>query len=415
MQPSLTLRGWTLARGLSLGLGLAMAVVAALTVEHFFAVRFPDSIAAAAACEPDSFFRCGDSANAAISAVYGAPIGVFGFVVGALLVIGALLPSAPLERTNRTISYVNAVLAAGLVVYSIAGLRSLCPLCTSYGVLAVASAGLFLRRGIDSEANGPYQRYLAAPPAHMAVFGMAVLLAGWAGSLYHDARRGAERGVALTQIVTQFLALEQGANPSFISPYWVVRSTDRFEDAPLRVVEYSDFMCSDCRYLSDQVRLLEQEFAGRINWVYQFFPLEAACNDVVEKDKHPGACELAYIAAYRPERFREVKDEIAANWSRTRDPGWRAELARRHSADAAPSDSATMAMVHRLIRTGTEYEKTSAQFAHGIRSTPTLIVNGRMIIGTLPYAQLRAILQAALDEETGRGRNFIENWVPAGS
>jgi protein-disulfide isomerase/uncharacterized membrane protein len=415
MQRSLTLRGWTLTRGLSLGLGTAMAVVAALTVEHFFAVRFPDSIAAAAACEPDSFFRCGDSANAAVSALYGAPIGVFGFVVGALLVIGALLPSAPLERTNRTISYVNAVLATGLVVYSIAGLRSLCPLCTSYGVLAVTSAGLFLRRGIDSDAGGPYQRYLAAPPAHMAVFGVAVLLAGWAGSLYHDARRGAERGVATTQIVTQFLALEKGADPSFISPYWVMRSTERFEDAPLRVVEYSDFMCSDCRYLAEQVHLLEQEFTGRINWVYQFFPLEAVCNDVVEKDKHPGACDLAYIAAYRPERFREVKDEIFTNWNRTRDPGWRAELARRHSADAALTDSATVATVHRLIRTGTEYEQTSAQFAHGIRSTPTLIVNGRMIIGTLPYAQLRAILQAALDEETGRGRNFLENWVPAGS
>jgi uncharacterized membrane protein len=415
MQRSLTLRGWTVTRWLTLGLGAAMAVVAALTVEHFFAVRFPDSIAAAAACEPDSFFRCGDSANAAVSAVYGAPIGVFGFMVGALLVLGALLPSAALERTNRSVAYLNAVLATGLVVYSIAGLRSLCPLCTSYGVLAVISAGLFLRAGVDSDSDDPFRRYAAAPPMHLGVFGLAVLLAGWAGSLYPEARRGAERGAATTQVVTQFLALQKGAEPSFISPYWVMRSTDRFEDAPLRIIEYSDFMCSDCRFLSEQVHLLEQEFAGRINWVYQFFPLEAVCNDVVEKDKHPGACELAYIAAYRPDRFRELKDEISANWGRTRDPGWRAELARRYDAEAAPTDTATVATVHRLIRTGTEYERTHTQFSHGIRSTPTLIVNGRMIIGTLPYAQLRAILQAALDEETGRGRNFIENWVPAGS
>jgi hypothetical protein len=348
--------------------------------------------------------------------VYGAPIGVFGFVVGALLVLGALLPSAALERTNRIgrVPERRARHGPGGLLHR--GTAQPLP-----AVHELRRAGRHQcrpvpprRRRFDSD-DGPFRRYAAAPPMHLGVFGLAVLLAGWAGSLYHEARRGAERGAATTQVVTQFLALQKGAEPSFISPYWVVRSTERFEDAPLRIIEYSDFMCSDCRYLSEQVHLLEQEFAGRINWVYQFFPLEAVCNDVVEKDKHPGACELAYIAAYRPERFREVKDEISANWSRTRDPGWRAELARRYDADAAPTDTATVATVHRLIRTGTEYERTHTQFSHGIRSTPTLIVNGRMIIGTLPYAQLRAILQAALDEETGRGRNFIENWVPAGS
>jgi protein-disulfide isomerase/uncharacterized membrane protein len=414
MQASLTLRGWNLARVLSLVFGAGMAVVAALTIEHFFAVRFPDSLAAAAACEPDTFFRCGDSANAAVSAIYGVPIGVFGFMVGALLVTGALLPSAPLERTNRTVAYLNVVLATGLVVYSIAVLRSLCPLCTGYAVFAVFSAVLFWRSGIDSDASAPTQRFLSASPMHFAVFGAALLLAGWAMSLYHDARRGAERGSATAQVVSQFMALEKQALPSIISPYWVMRSTEAFEDAPIRVIEYSDFLCSDCRFLSEQVHLLEREFAGRINWVFQFFPLEAVCNDVVEKDKNPGACDLAYIAAHQPDRFREVHDEIFANFGRARDAGWRADLARRFTAEAAVSDSATIQTVHALIRTGAEYAQTSSQYAHGIRSTPTLLVNGRMVIGTLPYAQLRAILQAALDEETGRGRNFIENWV-AGS
>lgn len=411
MDSSLTLRGWTVGRAMLLLLGAAMAVVAALTVEHFFAVRFPASIAAAAACEPDSFFRCGDSANAAISAIRGVPIGVFGFMVGGLLMLGALFPSAAFERTIRTIAYVNVVLAVALVAYSIIGLRSLCPLCTSYAVFAAIAAVLFRMRGIDRDAPGPVRRYLSASPLHLAVFGAATLIAAASASLYHDARRGAEAGTATAQLVGQFLALERGSEPSVISPYWVLRATERFEDAPIRVIEYSDFMCSDCRYLSEQIHLIEQEFAGRINWVYQFFPLEAVCNDVVEKNKHPGACELAYIAAYRPERFREVHDEIFENFAATRSAEWRQEFARRHGAEAAPTDSATLRIVHELIRTGAEFEKTSVQFAHGIRSTPTLIINGRMIIGTLPWPQLRAILQAVLDEQTGRGRGFMENWV----
>jgi uncharacterized membrane protein/protein-disulfide isomerase len=410
MEQSLTLRGWTATRWLTLLLGAAMAVVAALTIQHFFAVRFPDSLAAAAACEPDSFFRCGDTANAPISAVFGVPIGVFGFMVGALLVLGALLPSSGLERTNRTVAYANVVIAASLVAYSVFGLRSLCLQCTSYTGFAIASALLFWRRGIDADEQCPRRRFLSVPLMHLAAFGGATLLAAWTMTLYHDARRGVEAGGATANIVSQFMALEKGREPSLVSPYWVMQSADRFEDAPIRVIEYSDFLCSDCRFLSEQVHLLEREFAGRINWVYQFFPLEAACNDVVEKDFHPGACDLAYIAAYRPERFREVHDEIFANFALASDAQWRLDFARRHQAEAALSDTATTELVHRLMRTGAEFERTSTQYAHGIRSTPTLIINGRMVIGTLPHTQLRAILQAAWDEEVGRGRGFIESW-----
>jgi hypothetical protein len=40
-----------------------------------------------------------------------------------------------------------------------------------------------------------------------------------------------------------------------------------------------------------------------------------------------------------------------------------------------------------------------------------MIINGRMIIGTLPYEQLQAIFQDIVDEYEGRTR-FIEQWVP---
>ena len=414
MGNSLTLHGWNAPRIFSLAFGLTMGVVAALTVEHFFEVRFPDSLAAAAACEADSFFRCGDTANAPIAAVYGVPIGVFGVMVGGLLALGALFPSAPLEKTNRGIAYLNALLAGALIIYSVVGLRSLCLLCTSYGVLAILSAVLFRLQGIGSDATSFRQRYLEVSATHLGAFAAATVLAAWSATLYHDARKGAEAGTATAQIVGQFLALEQGPDPSVVSPYWVLRATERFEDAPLRVVEFSDFLCSDCRYLSEQLHRLELDFAGRLNWAFQFFPLDAECNDVVEKDKFAGACELAYLAAHRPERFRQIHDEIFANAREARSPEWRRELARRHDAEGAFTDSATVATVHAIIQTGKEFERTSERYEFGIRSTPTLIVNGRMLIGTLPYEQLRAILQAALDEETGQGRRFMETWVPGG-
>ena len=40
-----------------------------------------------------------------------------------------------------------------------------------------------------------------------------------------------------------------------------------------------------------------------------------------------------------------------------------------------------------------------------------MIINNRMVIGTLPYEHLKALFQALVDEKEG-GRKFLENWVP---
>ncbi len=190
-----------------------------------------------------------------------------------------------------------------------------------------------------------------------------------------------------------------------------MRSTGRFEDAPIRVVEFGDLLCSDCLVLHEQMVRLKEEFAGKLNVAFQFFPLDARCNEVVDKDLHPGACDMSYMAAYDPEKFLAIHDAVWADFRAAKTPEGRAELARRFGVEAALTDSATQALVHRIMNTGAEYERTSEQFAHGIRSTPTMIVNSRMIIGTYPYEQLRAIFQAIVDEQERGEASFIENWI----
>ncbi|MDH3458719.1 MAG: DsbA family protein [Gemmatimonadota bacterium] len=67
------------------------------------------------------------------------------------------------------------------------------------------------------------------------------------------------------------------------------------------------------------------------------------------------------------------------------------------------------------MRTGAEYEKNRELYAHGIPSTPTIIINRRMVIGTFPYGQLRAIFRALVDRQrSGVERRFLENWVEGG-
>ena len=411
MEPSVTLRGWSGSRLASLALGAGMATVAALTMRHFYQARFPASLRDAAACQADSFFSCANSALSPVAMVRGVPIGFLGFMVGALLALGAALPSERLERTNAALAHVNTLVALALTLYSAVVLRSLCLTCASYTVLALASLGLFwlCRRGSGTETTSG--RWLLPSLPHLAVFALATLVGAYAVRQYWDARVQARTGDAAAKVVHQYFALDTVPPPSVLSPYWTVRSTARFEDAPIRVVEYGDLLCSDCRFFAEQMHRLEREFPGQMNVAFQFFPLEARCNDVVEKDKHPGACDVAYMAAYRPERFGAIHDEVFAHMTEAKAPAWRAQLARRYGVEGALADTATRARVQRFIRTGAEYEKTSGQYAHGVRSTPTLIVNGRMIIGTLPDEQMRAIFQAILDQRLGRGKRFIESWV----
>lgn len=387
-----------------------MIVASALTIDHYFAANFPTSIWQGSFCDLSAFFNCDASSFSRISQLAGVPLGYFGIMVGGLVALGVVFPSAALGRTNRTLALFNVVGVVVLFLYSVVGLKSLCLLCSGYYVFAVLGLIAVWKDG-SGAAGSFFGRWLRPSPLHLATFGVVTLTGAFGFAEYHQARVEAQVGGVTARVVEQYFSLPQVSAPSVISPYMSVQSTERFEDATIRIIEYGDFLCPDCRYLHEQIQELEEEFRGQINVVFQFFPLDARCNPVVAKDKHPGACELSYMAAYDPAKFRAIHDEVFANLEAAKSPAWRRDLARRYGVEAALSDSATQALVQRIIGTGAEYEKTSEEYAHGIRSTPTIILNNRMVIGTFPHEQLRAIFQALVEERELGERKFMEHWV----
>jgi protein-disulfide isomerase/uncharacterized membrane protein len=411
MPESLTVSPWTWRRALSFVSGLGMTVFSVLTIRHFFAANYPESIWTGSFCDINAFFNCDSSAFSPISQVFGVPIGYFGLVVGALVTLGAVFPSDGFERTNKTVALVNLLGVVSLFLFSIVYHRSLCLLCSGFYFFSIASFWLFWRYGIDRGETRFVARHLRPSLKIAATVAVMTVIGAYGMAVFHAARRDAQSGGVAARIVRQYYSLGEVKNPSVISPLWTVTATERFEDAPIRVVEYADLLCPDCKFLADQMGRLEEEFKGRLNVAFQFFPLEAKCNQVVEKDLHPGACDVSYLAAYDSAKFKAIHDEVFANLRAARDPAWRRQLAQKYGVQAALTDQRTRDLVAQLIQTGAEYEKTSDKYSHGIRSTPTMIINNRMIIGTLPYEQLRAIFEALLDESQG-GRGFIENWVP---
>lgn len=410
MAKSLTLNGTTWQRVLSFFSGIGMMVASILTIRHFFLANYPTSIFEGSFCDISVFLNCDSSAFSPISQMGGVPLGYFGFVVGALVSLGALFPSERFERTNKFIAFINFFGVIALILYSVFIMGTLCLLCTGFYVFSIVSFFLFRNYGIDRDQPSFPSKFISPSIKMLATFFVVTMLGAYGFMLFHDAKKDAQIGIVM-KIVNQYYELPEVNPPSFISPYMTAQSTEKFEEAPIQVIEFVDFLCPDCLYLTQQLDRLKEEFAGKINIAFQFFPLDAQCNDVVDKNLHPGACDLSYMAAYDIGKFLQIHDEIFANFTSARNPEWRKRLAKKYQVGDALNDEKVMKIVKRIIDTGREYEKTSDKYAHGIRSTPTMILNNRMIIGTLPYEHLKAICRALVEEHEG-GKKFIENWVP---
>lgn len=416
MAEALTLEGSRLKRFWSFFAGAGMIAASVMTIQHFYAANFPATIWEGSFCDLSAFFNCDSSAFSPIAQFGGVPMGWFGLFVGALVVLGSIFPSVSFEKTNKAVSILNAFGVLALLAYSLFIQKSLCLLCSGYYLFSLFSFFLFWRYGIRSgeKGIGGFLATFAAPSIKIAAVSVVGLAVGAFGFReFTLAKKGAQMGSVASNIVKQFNDLAVVGDPSFISPYLVAQATPRWEDAPIRIVEYADYRCPDCLFLHQQLTRLKAEFAGKMNIAFQFFPLEGKCNNVVEKDLHPGACDLSLIAAHDPGLFPAIHEEIFANFQAGKQPEWRQDLMKRYGLEAALTSPATAEMLRKIIATGAEYEKTSDKFSHGIRSTPTMIINGRMIIGTLPDDHMRAILNSLLAGEAkgpGAGK-FIENWV----
>jgi uncharacterized membrane protein len=410
---TLTLNGLTLPRVLSFIAGAGMIAASVMTTDHFFKANYPKTIFAGSFCDISAFFNCDSSAFSAISQIMGVPLGFFGMFMGALVALGTVFPSEAFERTNKSLSLLNVLGVVSLFTYAVFFLGSLCLLCSGFYLFSIMNFVLFWIYGIDRETKNIVRRWFRPSFKLLVVFALIAAASAYGMIEYHNARKAAQTGTAVN-IVKQFYELPQVPWPTVISPYWTARSTENFEDAAIRIIEYGDLLCSDCLYLNQQFERLKEEFKGKINVVFQFFPLEGLCNEVVPKKArlHPGACELAYIATYDPSKFKAIHDEVWANFRSARDPEWRRELARKYGVEAALDDPKIKEIIRAQVNTGAEYEKTSDEHPFGIRSTPTLIINNRMIIGTLPYEHMKAIFQALVEEHEGGPKKFIENWMP---
>lgn len=161
-------------------------------------------------------------------------------------------------------------------------------------------------------------------------------------------------------------------------------------DAPMTMYEFADFQCPACRALYEQTMPeLKADYieTGKLKLIFLNFPIPQIHPNA------PASHEFAMCAA-RQDRFWEVHDLLYGNqdaWHDLNDPseyfGLLADSAglQRDSLAACIESGSTRAII--------QGEFNAARQA-GIQSTPSLVLEGGLLVGAVPMDALRPILDS---------------------
>lgn len=163
------------------------------------------------------------------------------------------------------------------------------------------------------------------------------------------------------------------------------------DDAPVTVVEFSDFGCPYCaQFATLSYPDVHAEFvlSGRVRWVFVPFVLGRFPNG--DRAAHAAEC------AGSQDRFWAMHHLLY-----DRQPEWR----RQGSADdvfetlarEAGLDAERFRACYAGDESGPRIERSNRLAREaGVRATPTFVINGRMVEGALPPAHFRTLLEWAV-------------------
>jgi len=169
-------------------------------------------------------------------------------------------------------------------------------------------------------------------------------------------------------------------------------------DAPILIVEYSDFECPFCGLASDSVGRMLSSHGGRVRFVYKHFPLNSGCNPAVGGVAHRQACAAAEAAECAGEqgKFWEYHDalfgENIAAQRELRAPDFSDDklLAIASSLGLNASLFSACLSSHSML------PKVIADAEEGgrlrVSGTPTFFVNGKRRTGALSPGEWDALL-----------------------
>jgi protein-disulfide isomerase len=156
------------------------------------------------------------------------------------------------------------------------------------------------------------------------------------------------------------------------------------KDAPVTIVEFSDFQCPFCKNATATVKQVVEKYQGKVKWVFRDFPIPSL------HPAAPKAHEAARCAAEQG-KFWEYHDLLFEKSPRQA-PEELKQYAKDLSLDAAAFAQCLDSGKHQAAVNSDISE--GAQL--GITGTPTFFINGRQLVGAQPASTFQKIIDNEL-------------------
>lgn len=149
------------------------------------------------------------------------------------------------------------------------------------------------------------------------------------------------------------------------------------ERAPMQIVEFSDFQCPFCATFAATLRKVRAKYPDRVAVLYRHFPLDAL-------HPHARTAALASECAGEQGRFEAYHDRLFAQQDSIGTKPWA-----RFAAEAGlPDTVAFNACVASQRLLGNVDRDAELGKRSGVHLTPTLVIDGTLIPGTVSETEL---------------------------
>lgn len=377
----------------TLGLGSS----AYLTSIHLSHLR----TGAASICNLGSQLNCDVVNTSPWSELLGVPVSHFGTLFYLAMILLSLLWVAKQDLRVRLqplmlfLTVVSCGFSLFLAGISLFVLSTFCVFCLSLYVINALLLGLVLPqsraalRALPSHLGQDLRALLRPAP-------VLLLIAGFSGGaassfLLHVAGKDAHQMAAQRA--------QQGATSDGSAATAVARIdlTDASApslgpgDAPVTIVEISDFECPFCQKAAQTLAELRRLYPGQLRFVFRHFPLDETCNTLLKRQIHPNACAAARAAFCAGEQgqFWPYADKLfeGATEPDDLDAHMRSLNLKEPEFRRCLADPATAARIAKDID---QCAKA------GVAGVPVLLINGRKLTGAQPIEAFRTLIDEEL-------------------
>jgi uncharacterized membrane protein/protein-disulfide isomerase len=358
------------------------------------------------ACDINAAFSCSQAYLSEYGSLWGIPVALAGLLFFALvLVLAGMGGRAGVKSRENIPAYIFALSTIGLAVVlylawaSFFRLNTVCVLCaTTYvaviGIFIVSGAATsFPMTSLPQRASKDLGTLVKSPAALVIALVFGVGFITLVSAFPREAPGSSAAAAAPPE--RQFPPLTDQQRYELVRWFEVQPKVDvpvEAGSAKVTIVKFNDFQCPACRetYFAYRNMLHKYESSGQVKSVVKHFPLEPECNAAVPGGNHFAACESAAAMVMAESKGAAEKLE---EWLFVNQSALSRDKVKEGAAEVAGITDFDAQYGQALTRVRADAD-LGARLK--VRSTPTYMINGRVIADLLPPNAMELLIEHEL-------------------